>query len=143
MSSGDLVSGLNLFFDGLGAQQTMPAWGRLDWGMSQTAVLRNYPQSRVDPDQADQLVLKPSGPQAQDYALTFGFDSPGRQLQSVKLEFGGSGGLADFAALSQAISARLGQPASQTETTTTWRRGQEQVSLTRSAQGGLVLSEVV
>lgn len=138
----DLAPGLRQFFEGLSPRQTpMTGWSRLRWGMSTREVAYNFPQAQADPDDAGRMTLAPDPPQNLEYSLSFRFGGAGRQLESVTLYFAGSRGVADFAALSQEISARLGPPLSQTETSTTWRRDGGQLTLAKSAQGGLVLSE--
>lgn len=138
----DLAPGLKQFFEGLSPRQTqVQGWSRLRWGMSTREAAYNFPQAQADPDDANKMTLQPDPPQSLEYSLSFQFGGAGRQLESVTLAFAGSRGVADFAAISQEISARLGAPLSQTETSTTWLRDGGQVSLSRSAQGGLVLNE--
>lgn len=138
----DLAPGLMQFFSGLSPRQSpIQGWSRLRWGMSTREVAYSFPQAQTDPDNPDQMVLQPDSPQNLEYSLSFSFSGPGRQLSAVTLSFGGSRGVADFANISQQLSARLGAPVSQTSDSSTWQRDGGQVTLSKSAQGGLVLSE--
>ncbi|MBI4799552.1 MAG: hypothetical protein HY794_12685 [Desulfarculus sp.] len=138
----ELAAGLKQFFEGLSPRQTqMTGWSRLRWGMSTREVAYNFPQAQADPGDANQMTLAPDPPQDLKYSLSFRFGGAGRQLESVTLSFAGSRGVADFAAISQEISARLGAPLSQTETSTTWQRDGGQLTLSKTAQGGVVLNE--
>lgn len=134
----DLVPGLHRFFQGVNYQTSLNGWERVQWGQSREAVQRMYVEAR---ESGGNLVLDSGGEQQRGYEITFGFNRS-HQLDSVRLSFAGSGETADFSAIASEISARLGAPMAQTETTTTWQRDDNQVSLSRLPDGSLLMSEI-
>lgn len=142
MSDTSLVQGLTSFLSSLSPQQKLQGWDRLTWGMGEREFLANYPQAQARPGFDHQYQIMAGDPTANHYAISFDFSRPGRQLQSVTLTFAGGQETAGFAAISQEMTRRLGAPASQTQTSTTWQKDATRVTLSLSPQGGLVLSSV-
>ena len=64
-------------------------------------------------------------------------------MDTVTLAFAGGEETADYAALTREITKRLGAPVQYTNTTTTWRRDDSDITLSKSPGGGVVLSESV
>lgn len=142
MSQMSIVAGLTGFLSSMSPQLKLQGWDRLAWGTGEKEFLTNYPQAQARQGFDHQYQIIAGDPTANHYAITFDFSRPGRQLQSVSLHFAGGQEIADFATISQEMTRRLGSPASQTQTSTTWRRDTTQVTLSMSPEGGLVLSSL-
>ncbi len=136
-----LVQGMGRLFAGISPQTRLSGWERLRWGMSQQEARINYPQAAPSASDDSRLLIEPSDPTPNHYAISMQFSAQGRQLTSVSLTFAGSHETADFAQITQELTRRLGAPVSQTRTTTTWRRDETQITLSRDSGGGVVLSE--
>lgn len=136
-----LAQGVGRLLAGIDPQRRLSGWERLRWGMSLDQARLNYPQAQPSPRDDGRLIIEPSDPTPNHYTLSFQFSAQGRQLESVSRAFAGSHQTADFAALSQELTRRLGAPVSQTQTATTWRRDDTQVTLSRGGGGGVALSQ--
>ncbi len=136
---GELVPGLNRLFGGISPQVSMQGWGRVSWGQSYDAVKTSYPQAEASG--ADKLVLRPEQSVEQDYTLSMSFGHKTRQLESVTLSFAGSREVDDYAAVTRALSNRLGHPVASDDNSTTWQRDDSTITLSKAPGGGVVLSE--
>ena len=135
----ELVPGLHRFFQGISPQTRLSGWERISWGQSFEEVQRNYLQAT---EKNGRLLLTPDESVQRSWTITLGFDTR-RELNSVTLAFAGSEETADFAALTQEITRRLGAPVESTDTTNTWRRDDGEITLSMRPDGGVVLSESV
>jgi hypothetical protein len=142
VSETSIVQGLNAFLSSLSPQVKLQGWDRLAWGMSERDLLRNYPQARPRPGHDHQYQITSHDPAPNHYSIIYDFSRPGRQLQGVTLSFAGGQEGANFAAMSQELSRRLGAPVGQTATSSSWQRDSTRVTLSLSPGGGLVLSSL-
>ena len=142
MSELKLVPGLSRLLAGMSTpgSQDIDGWGRLGWGMAYDQVKTRYTQAVEDGP--DLKITSTKGGQRKGWSLTFGFDD-GRRLDSVTLRFEGGSELSDFSKISRELSARLGAPASTTQTSATWNQGGNTYVLSTEPGQGVVLSQSV
>ncbi|MCB2188372.1 MAG: hypothetical protein KQJ78_18280 [Deltaproteobacteria bacterium] len=138
MPSNDLAAGLAKLFQGVSPPYRPSGWGRLAWGDDWATVRRNYPD--LQETSPARLTSFSPMPQARTWRLDFGFNAT-HNLTSITLTFGGGRETADYAYISQELSARYGAPVASTATSATWEMTGNQVRLSSAPGQGVVLSE--